>query len=296
MCGEKSRIIAPSFMLRATFDIVPGATASADLQNSLLLMEVSNNVFCYVIYNKNQQRFLAFRQYSLDFHPGKSNFEMLGDILQMDELLQRSYREAYVVYNYAESSLLPEQFFHIELNKPAIELLYGGVHTGLMLSEKIYGWSVYNTYRIPRDVHALFQQKFAAGKYWHYYTLLLSGMAGEERAENNEMQLIVAADRFTGAFFSKGQLQLIQTWNYQTPEDVSYQLLALCNCMKVEPETLTLRLSGLIDEESNLYQELLKYFLHIRWEVVPEPVSMEEPFSQYPPHYFSPLLKMALCV
>jgi hypothetical protein len=283
-------------MVRASFDIVPGTAASADLQNSLLLMEVSNNVFCYVIYNKTQQKFLAFRQYSLDFHPGKSNFEMLGDILQLDDLLQRNYREAYVVYNYAASSLLPEKLFHIELNKPAIELLYGSVHSGLMLSEKVYGWSIYNTYRVPRDVHALFQQKFAAGKYWHYYTLLLSGMAKEEMAETNEMHLIIAADRFTGAFFSNGDLQLVQTWNYQTPEDVSYQLLAMCNCMKVEPEALTLHLSGLIDEESNLYQELLKYFLQIRWEVVPDSVTLEEPFRQYPAHYFSPLLKMALCV
>lgn len=283
-------------MFRATFDIKPENIPTEDLQGSLLLMEVSGNVFSYVIYNKAQQRFLGLRQYSLDYNPGKTNLETFRDILQNDEVLQYDFREAYVVYNYSDSNLLPEKHFHIELNKPVIELVYGNARKGLLLSEKVYGWDLYNTYRIPREVHSVMQQKFAAGKYWHYYTLLLTGIGKEETAPDDEIKMVVAADHFIAAVFRNKELQLMQTWYYQTPEDVSYHLLAVCNRFYIKPEEVILKISGLVDEESNLYQELMKYFLKTQWEILPESVTMQDSFNQFPPHYFSPLLKMALCV
>jgi len=283
-------------MFRATFDIKPENVPAEDIQGSLLLMEVSGNVFSYVIYNKAQQRFLGLRQYSLDYNPGKTNLETFRDILDNDELLQYDFREAYVVYNYTDSNLLPEKYFHIELNKPVIELVYGNARKGLLLSEKVYGWELYNTYRIPREVHAILQQKFAAGKYWHYYTLLLTGIGKEETSPDDEIKTVVAADHFIVALFRNKELQLLQTWYYQTPEDVSYHLLAVCNRFYINPGEVTLKISGLVDEESNLYQELMKYFLKTYWEVLPESVSLQDTFNQFPPHYFSPLLKMALCV
>lgn len=283
-------------MFRATFDIKPENIPAEEMQGSLLLMEVSGNVFSYVIYQKSQQRFLGFRQYSLDYNPGKTNLETFRDILQNDELLQYDFRESYIVYNYTDSNLLPEKHFHIELNKPVIELVYGNARKGLLLSEKVYGWDLYNTYRIPREVHTVLQQKFAAGKYWHYYTLLLTGIGKEETADNDEIKMVVAADHFIIAVFRNRELQLLQTWYYQTPEDVSYQLLAVCNRFYMKPEEVQLKISGLVDEESNLYQELMKYFLQCQWEVLPDSVSLQDSFSQFPRHYFSPLLKMALCV
>lgn len=283
-------------MFRATFDIKPESISSEEMLGSLLLMEVSGNTFSYVIYHKSQQRFLVFRQYPLDYNPGKTNLETFRDILQQDELLQHDFRESYVVYNYTDSNLLPEKHFHIELNKPVIELIYGNARKGLLLSEKVYGWDLYNTYRIPREVHTVLQQKFVAGKYWHYYTLLLTGIGKETTADSDEIKMVVAADHFVLTVFRNRELQLLQTWYYQTPEDVSYYLLSVCNRFHINPEEVKLSISGLVDEESNLYQEIMKYFLQTSWELLPDNVSLQESFAQFPRHYFSPLLKMALCV
>jgi hypothetical protein len=283
-------------MLKATFDIAPVMPGADELMNSQLLMEVGEKVFSYTFYSKHQQRFLGFRQYALDFIPGKPALESLQDILQGDELLQHHFRETYIVYNFSDSNLLPEKCFHIELNKPVIELVYGNARKGLLLSEKVYGWNLFNVYRIPREIHALLQQKFAAGKYWHYYTLLLSAVAKEETTPGNVVKVVIAADQFVAAVFKEKDLQLLQTYSYQTPDDVSYNLLAVCQQLHLSPEEITLKVSGLIDEQSILYQELMKYFLHLQWEVLPDSIGLQDDFLQFPPHYFSPLMKMALCV
>ena len=283
-------------MYKATFDIVSDAANDESLANSQLLMEISEKTFSFVFYNRQQQRVKGFRQYNLDFIPGKTTFETLQDILAGDELLQSGSKESYVVYKYTDSSLLPEKHFSIELNKPVTELVYGNARKGLVLSEKVNGWNLYNVYRIPREVHSLLQKKFAAGKYWHYYTLLLSNAGNDVANGSNLVKIIIASDQFTLAFFKDEQLQLLQTYTYQTPEDVSYHLLSLCQKFEVNPEELILNISGLIDEQSNLYQELIKYFNRLYWEVLPDAVEMEDAFTQFPAHYFSPLLKMALCV
>jgi hypothetical protein len=283
-------------MFKATFDIVPESTDTEELRNSRLLIEVGEKVFSYVFYNKEQQHFLGLRQYNMDFSPGKSMLESLLEIIAADELLQTNFREAFVIYNYTDSSLLPSDLFNIDLNQPATELVYGNARKGLLLSEKVNGWDMYNIYRVPREIHALLQQKFAAGNYWHYYTLLLSDGQIQASGDGDVIKLVMSTDQFLVAIFRDKKLQLLQTYAYQTPDDVSYYLLSICNRFQVVQEKATVIVSGLLDEQSRLYQELLKYFLQVQWDRLPPTIHLNQVFSQFPSHYFSPLLKMALCV
>jgi hypothetical protein len=283
-------------MFKATFDIVPESTDTEELANSRLLIEVGEKVFSYVFYNKEQQHFLGLRQYNMDITPGKTMLESLLEIIAADELLQTKFREAFVIYNYTDSSLLPAQLFHIDLNQPVTELVYGNARKGLLLSEKVNGWDMYNVYRVPREIHALLQQKFAAGNYWHYYTLLLSDGQIQNAGENHVIKLVMGTDQFLVAVFKDKAIQILQSYAYQTPDDVSYYLLSICNRFQIVQEKTTLIVSGLMDEQSRLYQELLKYFLQVQWDRLPPTIHLNKVFSQFPSHYFSPLLKMALCV
>ena len=283
-------------MLKANFDIVPEMRDSDELRNSQLLIEVGEKMFSYVIYNKEERRFLGLRQYNLDYTPGKTMLENLLEIITNDELLQIPFKEAFVIYNYTDSSFLPEKVFHIELNQPVTEIIYGNARKGLMLSEKVNGWKMYNIYRVPREIHALLQRKFASGNYWHYYTLLLN--EGQTQTSNDEqvIKMVMRSDQFLVAVFKGTNIQLMQSYSYQTPDDVSYYLLAICNRFNISQEKITLIVSGLLDEQSRLYQELLKYFLQVQWDRLPDSVKLDAPFAAFPDHYFSPLLKMALCV
>jgi hypothetical protein len=104
------------------------------------------------------------------------------------------------------------------------------------------------------------------------------------------------SDQFLVAVFKGTNIQLMQSYSYQTPDDVSYYLLAICNRFNISQEKVTLIVSGLLDEQSRLYQELLKYFLQVQWDRLPDSVKLDASFAAFPDHYFSPLLKMALCV
>ncbi len=283
-------------MIKPAFDIIPAAWAQDELLDSILLIEVSEKLIGYVVYNKEQKQLLGLRQYHLDISAEKSTAQALSEIIANDALLQQHWKEAIVVYNFPDSSLLPDQYFDIGMNKSITELLFGNAFKGLILSEKIPAWDVYNIYRVSRDIHGTLQQKFTAGRYWHYYSILLSAFDKESKMPAFLLQCIFYPEKFVVAFFKGNNLQLLQTYQYETPEDVSYFLLKICHQFNVTQEELKLIVSGLIEQQSTLFTELLKYFQDIECEQVPEAIQTKGLLQNFPQHYFSPILKMAICV
>jgi hypothetical protein len=115
-------------------------------------------------------------------------------------------------------------------------------------------------------------------------------------SEDTFARVIFYNDKFIAAIFIHGALQLLQTFSYQTPEDTAYYLLLICKQFDIAPDKMVLNISGLIDEKSALYSELVKYFEEVHYEGVPDTYGTNGILNEYPAHYFSPLLKMSLCV
>ena len=283
-------------MTKPVFDIVPPAWAQDELVNSILLMEVSEKLLGFLVYNKEQKQLLGLRQYHLDVTPEKSTAQALNEIMANDALLAQHWKEAVIVYNFPDSSLLPEKYFDIGMNKSITELLLGNAFKGQILSEKIPAWDLYNIYRIQREIHGMLQQKFSGGRYWHYYSILLSAVDTQLDMPGFTLQCIFYPEKFVIAFFKKKQLQLLQTYRYETPEDVSYFLLNICSQFGADQENLKLVVAGLIEQQSALFTELLKYFQNIECDRMPDTVQTGGMLENFPEHYFSPILKMAICV
>lgn len=283
-------------MIKPAFDIIPADWDQEELRNSMLLVEISEKLFGYLVYNKEHNSLLGLRQYHLDVSAERPTIQALNEIFANDGLLQQSWKKPVVIYNFPDSSLLPDKFFDITINKSIAELVFGNAFRGLILSEKIPAWDVYNVYRIQREIHGAMQTKFSGGTYWHYYSILLSTIDKQKEASTSFLKCIFYPEKFIVALVTEGQLQLLQTYDYETPEDVSYHLLKICRQFSITQENLKLDVSGLIEQQSVLFSELLKYFQYLECDHLPESLQNKGLLESLPEHYFSPLLKMAICV
>lgn len=283
-------------MLKPVFDIVPASWAQDELLNSILLIEIGEKLVGYVVYDKEQKQLLGLRQYHLDISAERSTAQALNEIIANDALLQQNWKEAVVVYNFPDSSLLPDKYFDIGMNKSITDLLFGNAFKGLILSEKIPAWDVYNIYRVQREIHGVLQQKFSGGRYWHYYSIFLAAINKQNEMPTYLLQCIFYPEKFVVAFFKGRHLQLLQTYQYETPEDVSYFLLKICRQFNATQENMKLIVAGLIEQESALFTELMKYFQEIEFDLIPEALQTGNLLQNFPDHYFSPILKMATCV
>jgi len=290
-------IIVLDFMIKPDFNIKSGNITADDIAQGRLLVEVNNNSFSYVFLSLRGMRPLVVKYFQFDHLKGRALAELLGEIILEDELLTTMTGETFLVYNFPESNLVPEKFFSMDLNKQLTDLVYGDLEKELIFSEKIPWWELHNVYRIPADVHILLQQKFTSGRYWHFYSLQLkSHKMFTAKDEGQYLKTIFYSDKMVVLVFMNGQLQLVQTFPYHDSKDPIYHLLNCCKQLNLDPEKLVFEASGLVERQSALYNELYKYFLRVNFENIEDNIIVTDELKEFPLHYFSSLLKMAVCV
>jgi len=283
-------------MIKPAFQIEVSDISEDELLQSRLLVEVNSNSFTYVLLNQRNMSPLAVKYFQLEPAKEKSLTASLREIIAEDPLLQRPVKETLLVYNFPESSLIPEPLFSMDTNKEMTDIVYGNLAKGLILTEKIPWWELFNVYRISPDIHHLLQQQFSAGTYWHYYSLLLKSYKMFDTHEQSDcIKVIFYSDKMITLILRQGKVHLMQTFQYQDTKDVAYHLLNCCQQFHISQEEVLLMVGGLIDRQSALSTELHKYFLQISFEEIDESIKVTDELKELPLHYFSSILKMAVC-
>ncbi|HJU45735.1 MAG TPA: DUF3822 family protein, partial [Chitinophagaceae bacterium] len=169
------------------------------------------------------------------------------------------------------------------------EITNGDLKKGVLLTGSSGHAEVYTLFRVPAEMHRFFQNNFASARMVHYYDLWMQ----EDKKEG--VQVVFYPNELLVRIIKNGQLQLLQNFTYQSPEDAAYYLLTLYAQYNFSPEELSLLVSGMIIQDSAIYEELLKYFRAIEPGAVPASLALAPGFEDYPDHFFSPLLKLAVC-
>jgi hypothetical protein len=278
-------------MAKAVYDIAPEDLNTIDWMNCRLVMEMSDHYFLFTLIHGNHV--LALRFYAFVPHTQYPLREQLYEIVKTDELLHKQVNETIIIYNYPESSLIPEAFYQPELSGQVSSFLHGDLKRGLLLNEKLEDEQVYNIFQVPPDIHEFFQTGFPAATYWHYFTIWSKACKGWRTADG--VAVVFYPNHLLVSVHSGGKTQLLQSIGYQTPEDVAYQLLNIFHQFNFDQEETPLEIGGLVDVDSAVFEELLKYFQFVERSNYPPGLQLAAGFDQLPEHFFSPLLKLALC-
>ena len=280
-------------MIKPVFHIETTELNAENSGSAGVLMELSEHAFSYLITAENHD-ILAAAYFVLPDRDELTQAHALREIIYGQDILQHAYRQTIILYNLSESALIPDEIYQQEINSDLTDVLFGNLKKNLVLTDKHQEAVAHTIYRIPQNIHNLMHQKFPNGQYWHLYSLWLKTMKDSASAEKEVIQLIFASDKMMVSVFKEGQLQLLQSIPYSTPEDVAYQLLNYCHELSISPEECLIIVSGYIDEDSALFNELKKYFLKLQFDTLIG--SEEKRLGEYPVHYFSYLQKIAACV
>lgn len=284
-------------MLKPAFNIQSG-NANPEVPKQLrLLIEVSPHSCGCLLFDVRKMSAECIKFYQFEHIKDKPLEELINEMLEEDDLFLKESAEVFFIYNFEDSTLVPDKFFNIDINKEIIELIYGNLQKGFIFSEKIPWWELQNVYRVPTAVHNVLQQKLSTAKHWHIYSLLLKSHKMFTAKEDSDLlKVIFYADKIIVTVLKKNQLQLIQSFIYQDAKDVIYYMLNCCKQFEININELQLEISGLIDKHSYIFRELLKYFENISFEEMGDTIKITDELNEYPLHYFSSLLKMAVCV
>jgi hypothetical protein len=283
-------------MYKPAFQIEVSSISEEELLQSRLLVEVNPHAFTYVLLNQRNMSPLTVKHFQLEIGKDNNLPDTLREIVSSDPLLARPVKETLVIYNFPECTLVPEPLFSMENNREIIDTLHGNLQKGLILTEKIPWWELFNVYRVSPDLHTLLQNSFTAGKYWHYYSLLLKSYKMFDSTDPEDcIKVIFYSDKMVALVVRNGKVQLVQTFLYQDTRDVLYHLLNCCRLLGLDQQNVKLLVGGLIDRKSALSEELHKYFLRLQFEEIDESIKITDELKELPLHYFSSILKIAVC-
>jgi hypothetical protein len=285
-------------IVRPDFAIQHEDPAAEDPVQCRLLVEAGMTSLSYVLLNVRGMRPVAIKVFQWSAQKAGPCHEVIRDIIDQESLLSTfPANEVFLVYHFPESSLIPEKYFSDDCARPVSNLVYGDLSGDLVLDEKIPWFEFHNVYRVSRDLHYLMQEKFPNARFWHSSSLQLKCYKMFTAKEEPQfLKICFHADQMQVMAFRRGQLQLARYFPYQDAKDVLYHLLNICRQFGMDRKEVMLEFSGMVDRKSELYETLVQYFLSIRFDSLEDSIMKTDELLQYPDHFFSSLLKMAICV
>jgi len=205
--------------------------------------------------------------------------------------LRKEFSKILIAYDHPQSVLVPPASYTGN-DSLLLELMYGVNGSHSILTQDITGWQLKNIFAVPSVVKEWATRHFPKGHFYHSYTI------GVRLIDNTAMEGSLLIDFRNNDFVvlaSKGnRLLMAQTFSYTTFDDVLYYLVKICTEFGFSQQQVKIAVTGLIEKESNLYRELVQYFLNIRFREPSWLLPVKEE-DNYPSHFFTSLNDLALC-
>lgn len=274
--------------MKTAFKILP-ATATAQPQH--LLVEIGQEGLSIIYYSIAPFQVDGWMNFHFDKNqPASRMAAAVEDLLQKESM--PAFNTCHIFFNFKESTLVPRQFFRESETAAVLDCLYGPQPTDAVFSEPVSSMDAVNIYRVNDQLYNLLNSKFLSAVFYHSHTILLPYLLRVQE----ELFCTVYQDSIRVILFTGNKLQLVQYFEYNTPSDVAYHLLNVCGSHNISPSGIQLSIGGFIEMDSNLYEELYKYFLEIQLAQQPGEVALSAEMSEIPPHFFSHLTALAQCV
>jgi hypothetical protein len=269
--------------LKQLFHIAPSPTEAQ--ANDILVMEVGADYACYATGNTTAKTVNEIRYYTFP----KGVYQTFHNIYEQAKANNGSFEKVVVCSAFPQAILVPDKLYSEDNHQNFLQPVYD-IANDIILHDHVTIWRLHNVYAFPKNLHQITTGHFPQLEYIHAYSISL-----KNDTIRADQQIAV---HFTTTQFSvkvkKGQrLLLMQTFSFQTPLDVVYVLLKIGTEMELKQEETDIVLSGLIDEQSDLYKELYNYFLHLQFAGIAEDKLIT---SDYPPHFFASIYNLASCV
>ena len=249
-----------------------------DPDKIILCLRVGERHLSYAIVEKPSRTLL-----SLGYFTGTSVNEAALDALRnIEPELKQAFPDTIVCYDYPQCMIISDGALNAET---VLNTIFPAVEPPAFLTDTTNDQKRI-LYRVPAQVHEWISSRYKPTRFIHQYTLLL-----DKKTSGGEMFIDFRQEDFVLMATVHEQPVLLQTFEYINPDDVLYYLLKTCRELGFSQADVRLKISGLVDRQSVLYNTIYQYFIHSDFREI----GWNLPGNQYPAHFFTTLNDLALC-
>lgn len=247
-----------------------------------LILEIGPGYCCYAFLDIIAKSFDLIRY--IVFDEAESE-QKLNDVLGQ---LDVSFERVRICSAYEQALITPQQLFKGDY--ALLDLVFDN-GSRYHMNDRINEWQVTTLYSMPSQIYKILLSKFPFAEFCHSYTPTLKIYNGFVAPD--QVDIHFTTSHFRILVKKDGGLQLAQTYGYKTPLDVVYYLLKIFYEFRLDQSEAFLIVSGLLEKDSALYNELHHYFANIHFAQAP---AFSIPGDEYPQYYFTSLYNLAACV
>lgn len=223
--------------------------------------------------------------------------EMFEDVISLHPWLRGKFASVNILFEDCRCTLLPLPLFDQNnyqsnyafnfTNTTGEEVLY----TALPVSDAVL------LYGVPAGLVDSLKKRYPIARFYHSNFPLLTAFINKYR--NTDNQGSVLANFRNGAMdiliLNERKLQLLNSYNCKSDEDVLYFLVFAIEQIGLNPETVELHLSGMIERDSSLHILINKYVRNVRLINRNDDFRYCYAFERIEGHKFFNLLNLNLC-
>lgn len=281
-------------MPNKSFSIYSGDDFTVE-ENDQLVIEMAKSHMACIVRNETAKAITAYELFSFAEDETLSFAKLFDKIATNSPILSQGFNSTSVYVNNELCVPVPIFKFNKEIAGDYLNLVFGEDPSAKIQFEHLpIEPGIMNVFRVNEDWYNFLNQYFHKPTYRHTYSNIISRVAYKRSVDPPEVISIQFYNSFIiVTVLKEGTFHLIQTFTYETPEDVLYYLLNLTRQLELFNKKLRLEISGMIDLNFQLYRELIKYFKNVTVHTIP-PSPLLDNMTEYPVHYFTPFFNLAL--
>ncbi len=252
-----------------------------------LMIELSEFGIDILIMNESLTQIMGFENYEFELYDNQ--LDCIQRIITPYLSFKDNLKEVLIRYDY-HSILIPNKHFTDELKKDVYNLIKGAVESQEISSEYNTTHDLHIVYPKIKEVHNYLSTQLNVNDIAHSNNYLL-----ETSMYDTKMICIFYHQNIKVILFKKNQFQVIEKFEFKTPEDVVYILQNTCKQFNVSTTDIALKLCGFISEESPLYKQIYNYFLDVEFYQFEKNITLSESFENIPKHFMSHLIQLIPC-
>lgn len=286
-------------MVKGTVDIVdPQFDEYYSIEYTLSILVGMDSFFYFIEDQEANALVLKQIDYSYKSKPTAQQKELeLQRILMTEEMLQLPFAQVYICYSTTNFTLIPDELF----NKHRLEEYLRQV-TRVNDSQSIDSYplgklNLQVVYSVDNVVKDVVKSYFPGSKHLHIIAPLIMQAYHECQHKEGKYVFVHVGNGIMGVVLFNGtQLELVNTFPFQSDLDFMYHTLLIYDEFKLDQREVPILISGRAHKRTSTYDQLSKYIGKISFIHPPSHYQYSNIFEDVDFHFYRDLLSIKLCV
>lgn len=216
-------------------------------------------------------------------------------IKNYSKIFTKNYTQSAFYLNTTEALLVPEAKFSKESIEPYLTSIFGKANLVQYEADIVQiPTNPVTIYRLPLALNETIKNNFMLFSYKHTYTKILEKLLGNGTMVMEMIKVQFYSKYMIVVVVYGNKLQLIQSYNYKSPEDVIYYLLNIVQEFSLNVKSTAVEVSGMIDIQSKYFEVLENVFGRLSLETITAQGIFKDYLSVANAHYYTPFYNLSL--